>query len=253
MPYINEKENIIKENQIVFYPENKKEHFLNNWNFYDIIQPLGGDQSKDWFTEKMYQVLPLVIGSQMGFAVKSNIDLTLFWPGGEKQVMIETNHKQRENADLDIQNYYNNLNSGILSVRNKFIIRTGPGINLMTIQPPNSFIDGLVAMTSVIESDNLRSSFSFNIKVTRPLTKIKIKKGDLLAAFIPVKRYFIDSFELIDGLDVLDESTLELEWASSDKLKSEMSDGKEANRYYNGIFPNDLPFPDHQKLVHPLK
>ena len=167
--------------------------------------------------------------------------------------MIETNHKQRENSDLDIQNYYNTLKSGILSVRNKFIIRTSPGINLMTIQPPNFFIDGIAAMTSVIESDNLRSSFSFNIKVTRPLTKINIKKGDMLAAFIPVKRYFIDSFELIDGLDTLDEPTLELEWASANKTKSEMSDGKEHDRYYNGIFPNNLPFPDHQKLVQPSK
>jgi hypothetical protein len=253
MSYINEKENIIKKGQIIFYPENKKEYFLNNWNFYDIMQPLAGDQSRDWFTEKMYHVLPLIIGNQMGFAIKSNIDLTLFWPGKEKQVMIETNGKQRENADLDIQNYYNTLNSGILSVRNKMIIRTSPGINLMTIQPPNFFIDGVVAMTSIIESDNLRSSFSFNLKVTRPLTKIEIKKGDFLAAFIPVKRYFIDSFKLVDGLNMLDESTLELEWASANKMKSEVADGKEHDRYYNGIFPNDLPFPDHQKLVDPLK
>jgi len=252
MPYINEKENIIKENQIIFYPENKQEHFLNSWNFYDIIQPLGGDQSRDWFTEKMYQVLPLVIGNQMGFAVKANIDLTLFWPGKEKEVMVETNHKQRENTDLDIQNYYTTLESGILSIRNNFIIRTAPGINLMTIQPPNFFIDGIVAMTSIIESDNLRSSFSFNIKVTRPLTKINIKRGDLLAAFIPVKRYFIDSFQLIDGLEVLDPSTLDLEWASANKLKSEVADGKENSRYYAGLFPNDLPFPDHQKVVEPL-
>ena len=53
---------------------------------------------------------------------------------------------------------------GVVTIQNRFTFRTPPDVNLMTINPPNYWIDGIQHMTGVIETDNLRRDFTFNLK-----------------------------------------------------------------------------------------
>ena len=265
MPYINDPGYEVPENSIVFYPADKEKAYENNWQISDVVESLKGKQQRDYFAKHAYLCLPLTIANQSGFVVKANRDITLFWPGGEKPVIINLHGKQHANAPDDIQNYFNNFGSGIMSVANNFILRTPPGVNILTLQPPNYFIAGVHVMTGIVESDNLRGHFTFNLKVTTPGVKIEIKKGDWLSAFIPVPRYYIENFKLVDGLEIYDESVYDLEKASIDKLKYERNGGDLAKnmekgmedsylagmgrRYFKGIHPNDKEFPDHQKRI----
>jgi hypothetical protein len=125
----------------------------------------------------------------------------------------------------------------------------------MTIQPPNYGIPGTFAMTGVIEADNLRRDFTFNLKFTDPGRVVSVRKGDWVGAFIPVPRYFVDSFSISAGPELF----------PYEVLLNENNDGQELNRqrneedlerphqsgrkYFNGEHAFGCPYPDHQKRV----
>jgi hypothetical protein len=125
----------------------------------------------------------------------------------------------------------------------------------MTIQPPNSFIPGMYAMTGVVESDQLRREFSFNLKLTDPTRRVSVKKGDLLAAFIPIPRYFVDEFELGLASDYFDKDIIENELADGDELTRQRTNddvGKphdSGRRYFKGVHAFGEKYLDHQKRI----
>jgi hypothetical protein len=136
--------------------------------------------------------LPLVIGNQHGFIIKSLIDFDIIWDGTENNPNISF----IDNSNSNKQIIQTGFGSGIVTIQNRFALKTSPGINLMTIQPPNMFIPGCVSMTGVIETDNIRRDFTFNLKVTVPNLKISVRKGDPLGAFLPIPRNFVENFSL---------------------------------------------------------
>ena len=48
----------------------------------DIIEPLHGKFKRDWFVKHAYYCLPLTIGNQYGFLIKSLYDFNILWNGG---------------------------------------------------------------------------------------------------------------------------------------------------------------------------
>lgn len=263
MKYINEEGNDVPENNIVFYPKDKVLAKQMGWDINDVIEPLAGKKTRDFFLDWAYYCLPLTIANQYGFVVKAAIDFSLFWPGGDAPVYVDTKNKQVVNQITDsVQEYFTNFKMGILSIENSFILRTPPKTNLMIMPVPNHFIQGVHVMSGVVEADNLRRSFTFNLKVTNPGVKIHIKKGDWLAAFMPIPRYYVDAFSMTNFKDVFDEETYSLEKASMDKLSYERQVGDKemyenkrielsgmGRRYFKGLFPNDKPFRDHQRKI----
>lgn len=167
----------------------------------EVYFNLRGDNKRDWFSRHAYFCLPLVIGNQYGFAMRSLFRATLFWNGGpdpgDTTVTLHDADEVKRLASL--QTVVSNFGLGIVTVQAAFALRTPANINLMTIQPPNYFIDGLQNMTGVVETDNLRRDFTFNLKITRPNHPIEIQVGDVLAGFIPYPRGFVEQFELVDG------------------------------------------------------
>jgi hypothetical protein len=167
----------------------------------EVYFNLRGDNKRDWFSRHAYFCLPLVIGNQYGFAMKSLLRATFLWNGGPDPAdTTVTFHEPEEVQRLaSLQTMVSNFGLGIVTVQAAFALRTPPDISLMTIQPPNYFIDGLQNMTGVVETDNLRRDFTFNLKITRPNFPIEIAVGDVIAGFIPYPRGFVEKFELVDG------------------------------------------------------
>jgi hypothetical protein len=265
MTYINNGINNVPDNTIVYFPQNENKFKENNWDVNDIIEPLIGKQHRDYFPQHAYLCLPLTIANQYGFVIKSNLDMSLYWPGEDHPVNIITKNGQKINHSGNLQNIFTNFESGIVSISNSLILRTPPGINLLTMQPPNSFIPNLHVMSGVVETDNLRGFFTFNLKVTTPNVKINIKRGDWLSAFIPIPRFFVENFKLKNGLDIFDKETYSLEKASFERLDYERQHGDmkmheesgmtnttlkgAGRRYFNGIHPNEDEYINHQKRI----
>lgn len=246
-PYINDPGYFVPENNILVVP-----HFHEHDGYWtEVIEPLVGKIKRDWFDPHFYYCLPLSIGNQYGFLIKSLRDLDIYWPGGESPVTID--YLNNDNAHK--QFFKPDFQYGILTVQNAFALKTPPGINLMTIQPPNLFIPGCASMTGVIECDNIRRDFTFNIKITVPNMKISIRKGDPVGAFIPIQRHFVENFEVKLVTDVFDKefelreqnNAFALGW-ERDILDKNKTRGV-GRRYYNGFHPTDEAYVEHQKKI----
>lgn len=178
-----------------------------------VFLPLRGQHKRDWFSKHAYLCLPLVIGNQYGFAVKSLFHATFIWNGGPEpaDTTITVHNTKEADAFGGLQLLASQFGLGIVTVQTAFALRTPPEVNLMTLQPPNAFIDGLQNLTGVVEADNLRRDFTFNLKITRPDHPIEIKVGDLLAAVLPIPRGFVEKFEMIDAYEAVSPDTVALE------------------------------------------
>ena len=107
-------------------------------------------------------------------------------------------------------------------------------------------------MTGVVESDNLRRDFTFNLRVTRPNYKIQIKKGDYIGCVIPYPRHFIDKYKIVTANEILSEDIVAEERACAaahGKERSELDKDKKygnGRRYHNGEDVYGNKFQDHQ-------
>jgi hypothetical protein len=246
---MNDAGNEVPDNHILVVPHSLDipEHGYYN----EVIMPLAGESKRDWFNAHFYYCLPINIGNQYGFVIKSLVDFDAIWPGGEEDAII-TIH---DNSNDHKQTIKDGFGSGIITIQNRFALKTPPGMNIMTIQPPNMFVPTCVAMTGVIETDQIRRDFTFNLKMTLPNHKIEVRKGDALGAFIPIPRNFVENFKVVPAVDVfpvdivqndIDESNaLSTERTTVDIPRPHMS----GRRYFNGNHTDGSKYSDHQKRM----
>jgi len=231
---------------------------------FNAIQPLTGNVKREWFDNNYYRCLPMVMANQLGFGFFSLHDFTINWNGqNDPSAILITGDK----ADLENtygsskQRIFSALGNGILTIQHDFLLKTPPGVNIYVTQPPNIFIPGLHTMVGLVESDNLTRDFTITLKITTPNIDIKINKGDMLAAFIPVPRFFPDSFEIKDALELFETDTLKIaintldEYVKTDQelfkngglLNAKPKTDKELSIYYRGVDPYGVSFKEHQK------
>jgi len=216
-------------------------------------------KKRDWFTPNFYHCLPLTIANQYGFEIISAYPVNLFWNGnnGEDDLTI-TKMLSTEEEDLqNIQGFEKSFANGIMSVVMSMIPRTPPGVNLLVTGPINTILPCITPMTAVVESDNIRTPFTINLKVNYPNTLIHIPKGTPLATLIPIPRYFGDGFELKDANDLFSEELFLEEVEVADKQSQRRRNKNLAHRdygtsswdkdYFNGQDFYGNKFPDHQK------
>jgi hypothetical protein len=242
----------VPDETIAVIPYDDYYHGLHDELFFN----LRGKNKREWFSRHAYFCLPLVMGNQHGFAMKSILHATLIWNGGPNPSdTTVTIHNQSQNIEVpNLQTFSSHFGLGIVTVQTAFALRTPPNISLITIQPPNIFIDGLQNMTAVVESDNLRRDFTFNLKLTRPNLAVEIKPDDVIAAVLPYPRLFIDNFDLVDGYQLFSEEQIQEEQQCGRDMATEREhfDPAKKNgvgrRYFNGEDIYGNPFPNrHQK------
>lgn len=206
------------------------------------------DSKRDWFTGHFYKCLPLVFGNQHGFVVQSTCSFVIRWNGSDDSDgvaihMIEPDANPRQTILLS------HFGHGILTVQPRFIFRTAPGVNLMVKEPPNYPIDGLAWMNAVVETDNLRRDFTFNIKITRPHMDIFIAKGTPLGCIVPYPRFYLDEFQLRELTDdqELYKARVTCEYFAEDRARYGAL-GQDY-RYMEGVDIFGCPFKEHQKSL----
>jgi hypothetical protein len=239
-------------------PEKKIAIFAKEGITYDnILNILSKPKAKrDWFTPHFYKCLPLAIGNQYGFTICFNYDIDVTWDGGEGLDSIVINKYIEDEKTQSYPNITSIFGHGIATVIVPFLLKTPPGVNIMTINPPNYVVPNITPMTGVVETDNLRQMFTFNLKVQMPGITVRIPKGFPVAAFIPIPRYFADEFSLINAEEYFTKDIYEEELKADedhkkirDSSNSKVSDNTkyEADKLYmkgKDIYGNS--FEDHQ-------
>lgn len=183
---------------------------LNKNNINNLIDK--PPKKRDWFTPHFYKCLPLKIGNTYGFIIKSEFDFGFIWNGenNKESIKLFINEDQKE-LDEKYPRIETHFGSGIITINPPFTLRTPPGVNLMTINPPNYIIPNITVMTGVVETDNLRRNFTFNLKIQIPNIEVYIPAGTPIAAFIPIPRYYADSFELKLAEDIFSQEIIDEE------------------------------------------
>ena len=225
-----------------------------------LIEPLRGHKQRGWFVQHAYFCLPLLMANEYGFVVRAHYTFEVLWNGGNKAEDVVCKHilseeEKRNHADR-AQVISSHFGMGTVTVQNRWVYRTPKGVNLMTINPPNLFIDGIHHMSGIIETDNLRRDFTFNLKITRPNCRIRIPKGTPIGCIIPYPRNYIDQFQM----RIADETMLPPETIQNEQnafklhgLERAEIDAKNPGgvglRYMRGedVFGN--PFEDHQRML----
>jgi hypothetical protein len=223
-------------------------------NIEQLFSSLKGDIKRDWFVKHAYFCLPLVMGNQHGFVLKSIHNIEVTWNGGQNPSDVIVNYLDKDFHDKNssLQSIRSHFGMGTITVQTTFTLKTPSGINLMTINPPNYYIDGIYHMTGVVETDNLRRDFTYNLRLTRPNYTIKISKGDIIGCFIPYPRHFIDEFQIINANKILSEEQLEQERQCAmdhGRERAEVDKHKKygnGRRYFNGEDVYGNKFIDHQ-------
>lgn len=243
---INSDGNEVPENTISIIPfiKDTEEYIL------PLVESLKGKLKRDWFNSHFYYCLPLTIANQYGYVIYAEDDFSVLWNGGDH---VDDLKVFRSDHSHNMQHYSSHFGSGIVTIQNSWTFRTPPGINIMTIDPPNIIKPYISHMAGVVESDNLRRDFTFNLKVTEPNQEIFFKKGEVIGAFMPVPRYFVDSFNIEFAKDIFSVQQINEERQIMEefgKLRSvdDVDKPHQAGRlYFKGYDAWGNKFPDHQK------
>jgi hypothetical protein len=203
---INDGINDVPDKTIAIFMKEKAEK-INRKTIEKILQK--PSKKRDWFTSNFYRCLPLTIGNQYGFTISSEFDIKFIWSGGDNPNDIGFQFFENEDElKFKYPYIFSNFGSGVITIDPPFTLRTPPGVNLMTINPPNVIIPNITVMTGVVEADNIRRNFTFNLKIQIPNVEVFIPKGTPLAGFIPIPRYYADSFNLKFAEDIFLENII---------------------------------------------
>jgi hypothetical protein len=211
-------------------------------------------KKRSWFHPWFYRCIPLTIGNQYGFVIKNNFPFEVVWNGGSRPNDVKIFYKNEKHKSI-YPKFLTHFGSGILTLETPFVFRTPPGVNIMTINPPNFVVPNMTVMTGVVEADNLRYTFTFNLKIQVPHVKIAIPADTELAAFIPIPRYFADKFDLVKAEDLFDKDIYEEEitaYKDAEKNRHELQSKydnpteRSDSFYSRGIDVYGNKFKDHQ-------
>jgi len=242
----------VPENTIAVFDHSYDTKFDKKNNLHNLLTK--PSKTRDWFDSHFYRCLPLVIGNQQGFIIKAEYDFTFHWDGGKT---VDSVHILTDEPEEEINKKFPRIEShfghGIITINPPFTLRTPPGVNLMTVNPPNYVIPNVTVMTGIVETDNVRRNLSFNLKIQMENIGVKVFAGTPLAAFIPIPRYYADNFELKLAEDIFDEETIneEMQCMEDSLIYREEVEPKLKNnvgrQYFNGEDVYGNKFLDHQK------
>lgn len=100
---------LVPENKIACIAHNDTLQTQDNVNL--LFRSLKGEIKRDWFVKHAYFCLPLVMGNQHGFVLRSLYNFTIEWNGGDTAEDVILTHEDQE---------YHETNSALQSVRSHF-------------------------------------------------------------------------------------------------------------------------------------
>lgn len=225
---------------------------INNNNISDkrienlIYRP---SKKRDWFTPHFYNCLPLSIANQHAYVINTEYSFSFSWNGGSSPNDIQIEYHIPENVIPTVYpKITSHFGSGIITVECPFIIKTPEKVNIMTINPPNYILPNLTSMNGVVETDNLRFTFTFNLKIQEPNIVSTINANSPIAAFIPIPRGFADRFEIKNAKDILHIDDINEEISIyKENLEKRQVQSEASKLYLKGMDIRGNIFNDHQR------
>lgn len=203
---------------------------------------------RDWmdltFDRHAYQCFPVSLANRLGYAISFSTDISFIWDGINSsedrhvRVLRGGNFVSSKRANRTIS-----FETGLYFSPNK-------NISLLTMPPPNIFLDGLQCISTIISSTALVGSLPIALMITKSKEEITIPSGTIIASVLPVNLNEINNTKLTIK-NKLPDFISDKEWNKRIKDRGDVSQelnsqGKWTHFYRNAIDHNGDPYGEHE-------
>lgn len=204
--------------------------------------------NRDWmditFDRHAYQCFPLSLANRAGIGISFKEDISFIWDGvntsSNEHISIT---KGAEFADSKRGNRTVSLETGLFFSPDK-------NISILTMPPPNIFLDGVQCISTIISTSALIGPLPIALMVTKANQEITIPAGTIVASILPISLTELNNTE-ISVIDSAPGFTSDPSWVKriiergnvSQKLNSQ---GEWTHFYRNAVDHNGDEYGEHE-------
>lgn len=198
----------------------------------------------DTDSKHAYRCLPVSMANTMGWSISYDFDISFSWDGVSDSSPDHVTLLQGKKVCST------GRGNATISFETGLIFRTDPDVTLLSISPPNYFIDGAQAFTSAVSTSFFKDTFPCAWYITKPNTIITIPAGTPVATVIPISLKGLSdiSVDLHSSDEYLkthsDYYSARSEYAK--EFSSIVSSGEWPNFYRNGVDHKGNKLGDHE-------
>lgn len=211
---------------------------------------------RDWMDASnvgfAYRCLPLAIANAHGWEALNPRRFEAVWTGKKTPDAVKI-RSRGDRPPLAVSHF----GEGVLTFHIPGLFRTPPGYDLFATGPMNRPKPRIQALTGVIETDWSPFSFTMNWIFTEPNAPVAFEEDEPIAAFFPLKRGVVETFEpvLRNPEEAPDLWEAHMDWRQSrSKFNADLKkEGSEARRMkwqkgYTGGPPEPVDPPHRTRL-----
>lgn len=149
---------------------------------------------RDWmdntWQKHAYHCFPVTLTNTLGWSLSFPEDITFIWDGVSD---YSPNHVKVLAGEKYV---YTGRANGTISFNTGITFKTEDNISLLTMPPPNFFVDGASCFTTLISTSFFRSPLPVAWMVTSPNKEITIPAGMPICSIIPISLSSINNSEI---------------------------------------------------------
>jgi len=203
---------------------------------------------RDWmdetFDKHAYQCFPLTMANRLGWSISFQEDIRF------------TLKSKSENNYVDIitENMYvsNRRANRTVSIDTGITFSPEKNISILTMPPPNVFIDGVQCISTIISTSVLYNQLPISLMVTKQDEEIFIPKGTPLASILPVSLSEINNIELVVKNKNPDFMNSE-EWNTFNREKASVSEEMNSKGEWTHFYRNAIDHKGNKAGEHEVK
>ena len=186
---------------------------------------------RGWMDETIdshaYKCFPVSLVNTIGWSISFLDDIEFIWDGISDTT---PNHVEIIKSGENVCN--TNRGNATINFNTGLIFKTDADISMLSIVPPNYFIDGATPFTSIISTSFFNHDYPVAWRITRPNTKILIPAGTPVATLIPISMGKLSKIELNIYDKENDLSEIEENLEKVKVLKEMANNGKPFSNFY---------------------
>jgi hypothetical protein len=221
--------------------------YKRNNNLSKIDQtPIHREWMDETFERHAYQCFPMALANRLGWSISFNEDLSF----------IRKSSQDTNNGYVDIlkgeEIISNRRANGTVSFETGLTFDPQQNVSLLTVPPPNFFIDGIHCISTIISTSVLIGEFPIAIMVTKKDEEIIIPAGTPVATIIPISLKEINNTELILKNEIPNYMINE-EWKNYMRERAEISEQLNNNGEWTHFYRDAVDHNGNKTGEHEVK
>ena len=201
---------------------------------------------RDWMdvtdNKHAYKCFPVSQANTIGWSVSFLHDIEFIWDG-----ISDTSDSHVTILKDEGNVAYTTRANATISFESGLYFKTEQDMPILSISPPNYFIDGASAFTSIISTSFFPDSYPIAWRITKPNTPILIPAGMPVATLIPISVGSLCDIELnIQNKVFIKEPENEV-LEKAEVWKKIYQEGKFTNFYRDAVKYDGTPVGSHEK------